>query len=568
MTQQALLDDYTALSSTNNFYTRNRDRWEYLYNSYAGGDDYRQGAYLTRYNLETSGEYQARLNNTPLDNHCQSVIQTYISFLFREEPKRDFEDWEDLPDVEAFLEDADMENRSLDAFMKQVATWVSVFGHGFIIMTKPNLGAVSLGQEMELGVRPYVNFLSPLIVSDWTWSREPGGRYVLTYFKYVEDIADGITTVREWTPDTIKTWVMDDLKKEAYLRAEEPNMLGMIPVIMVYNQRGIVRDMGISDITDIADLQRQIYNLQSENEQSIRMDGHPSLVVSATAQLGSGAGALIVLQEGADAGQNPYYLEHGGTSVDNIHSSIDKLVEAIDRISFTGGVRGTVQKTMSGIAMSTEFELLNAKLSEKADQLELAEEQIWRLFGIYQNRTWNGEVEYPGSFNIRDQQREFAELATAKSAATDPVVFRVIDERILELFGEEDERLPFIDPNPQTGRTYPDGEAIPDSLPNAYQPATNPDVPPGQNCGNCEYYKPGELYCTKFDAPVRAVWWCAKWEPYEEEESAQVLEAETMKEIQDMIMRGMTNAEIMSALPNITVEDIVYAASEAARNNN
>jgi uncharacterized protein (DUF433 family) len=41
-----------------------------------------------------------------------------------------------------------------------------------------------------------------------------------------------------------------------------------------------------------------------------------------------------------------------------------------------------------------------------------------------------------------------------------------------------------------------------------------------------------------------------------------------MKEIQDMIMRGMTNAEIMSALPNITVEDIVYAASEAARNNN
>jgi hypothetical protein len=568
MTQQALLDDYTALSSTNTFYTRNRDRWEYLYNSYAGGEDYRNGAYLTRYNLETSGEYQARLNNCPLDNHCQSVIQTYISFMFREEPDRDFEDWEDLPDVQAFLEDADMENRSLDAFMKQVATWVSVFGHGFIIMTKPNLGAVSLGQEMELGVRPYVNFLSPLIVSDWTWEREPGGKYVLTYFKYVEDIADGITTVREWTPDTIKTWVMDDIKKEAYLRAEEPNMLGMIPVIMVYNQRGIVRDMGISDITDIADLQRQIYNLQSENEQSIRMDGHPSLVVPPNCQLGSGAGALIVLQENSDPGQNPYYLSHDGSGVSSIHSSIDKLVEAIDRISFTGGVRGTVTKTMSGIAMSTEFELLNAKLSEKADQLELAEEQIWRLFGIYQNRTWSGEVEYPGSFNIRDQQREFAELATAKSAATDPVVFRVIDEKILELLDEDYVRLPFIDPNPQTGRTYPDGEAIPDSLPNAYQPATNPDVPPGQNCGNCEYYKPGELYCTKFDAPVRAVYWCAKWEPYEQEDSAQVLEAETMKEIQDMIMRGMTNAEIMSALPNITVEDIVYAASEAARNNN
>jgi hypothetical protein len=108
-------------------------------------------------------------------------------------------------------------------------------------------------------------------------------------------------------------------------------------------------------------------------------------------------------------------------------------------------------------------------------------------------------------------------LASAKAAATDPVVFRVIDEHILELLGEEEERLPFIDPNPQVGRLYPDGELIPDSLPAAYQSASNPDVPTGENCGNCEYYKPGEMYCTKFDAPVRAVFWCAKWEPMEDE---------------------------------------------------
>jgi hypothetical protein len=283
--------------------------------------------------------------------------------------------------------------------------------------------------------------------------------------------------------------------------------------------------------------------------------------------LGSGAGAIIQLQEGSDPGLNPYYLESGGTSVGNIHTSIEKLIEAIDRISFTGGVRSTVTKTMSGVAMETEFQLLNAKLSEKADQMEVAEEQIWRLFGIYQGREWMGEIDYPSSFNVRDTQREFQQLAQAKSAATDPVVLRIIDEHLVEMLGEEKERLPFIDPNPQTGRTYPDGEPIADSLPNAYQPATYPDVPAGQNCGNCEYYKPGELYCTKFDAPVRAVFWCAKWEPYEEE-SASVIDADTMKQIQDMIMQGMTNAEIMAALPGVTVEDIVYAASEAARNNN
>jgi len=441
MANQTLLDDYTALNSTHWLYTRNRDRLQFLYESYVGGEEYRRSGHLTRYTLETQGEYNARLQNTPLDNHCSSVIGTYISFLFREEPEREFYTWQGQADVEDFLNDANMEGQSFDSFMKQVSIWSSVFGMAWVIMTKPNLGATSLGQELDMGVRPYVNLLTPLVVSDWNWERMPGGRYELSYFKYVEEVVDSTTVVREWTRETIKTWVMDDVKKEARLEVEEVNQLGKIPAILVYNQRGISKDIGVSDITDIADLQRQIYNLTSENEQSIRMDGHPSLVVPPTAQLGSGAGAIIQLQEGSDPGLNPYYLEHGGTGVNNIHSSIDKLVEAIDRISFTGGVRATATRTMSGIAMETEFQLLNAKLAEKADNMELAEEQIWKLFGLYQGREWTGEIEYPSSFNIRDTQREFSQLATAKSAATNPRVLDIIDGKIVELLGEEPEVL-------------------------------------------------------------------------------------------------------------------------------
>ena len=93
MANQTLLDDYRALNSTHWLYTRNRDRWQFLYESYVGGEEYRRSGHLTRYNLETQGEYDARLTNTPLDNHCSSVVGTYISFLFREEPEREFETW-------------------------------------------------------------------------------------------------------------------------------------------------------------------------------------------------------------------------------------------------------------------------------------------------------------------------------------------------------------------------------------------------------------------------------------------------------------------------------------------
>jgi hypothetical protein len=437
MPNQTLLDDFRALSMTNNEYGRNRDRWNFLYQSYIGGEEYRRGYHLTRYALETDGEYRQRLVTTPLDNHCASVISTYISFLFRECAEREFADWEMFDDVKQFLDDCDYEGRSFDAFMKDVATWASVFGHCWIMMTKPNIGAATLGQEMDMGIRPYVNLMTPLVVSDWRWERRPTGAYELVYIKYVEEVVDKITIVREWTPETIKTWHMDTQAQEAWLEVEEVNGLGMIPAVLVYNRRSVVKGIGVSDISDIADIQKLIYNMTSENEQSIRLDGHPSLVVPPTAQLGSGAGALIQLQEGSDPGLNPYYLEHSSAGVNNIHSSVDKLIASIDRMAHTGGVRGTQRFELSGIAMETEFQLLNAKLSEKADNLELAEEQLWKLFGIYQGREWNGEVEYPDSFHIRDEMKKIEKLVAAKSAATDPRVLEFIDHEIIEALGED-----------------------------------------------------------------------------------------------------------------------------------
>ena len=85
---------------------------------------------------------------------------------------------------------------------------------------------------------------------------------------------DKQTTVREWTPDTIKTWVLNEYDKTASLALEEVNELGVIPAVLVYNQRGIEKGIGVSDINDIADVQKMIFNMTSENEQAILL--HPT----------------------------------------------------------------------------------------------------------------------------------------------------------------------------------------------------------------------------------------------------------------------------------------------------
>lgn len=441
MANQTLVEDYVRLAMVNREYGRLRPRWQFLLDSFIGGDDYRRAGYLQKYQLESDGDYQARLRNTPLDNHSASIISTYLSFLFRNDIERDFGTWEGMADVNAFLADADYEGRNFNAFMKEVSTWASVFGHTWVLMNKPNTGATSLGQEMDQGIRPYASIITPMVVNDWNWSRQLNGSYELVYIRYIEDVVAKMTIVKEITPDEIRTWALDDDKKEAHIQAVEPNTLGKVPAICVYNRKSIVRGQGVSDLQDIADVQRMIYNLTSEVEQSIRMDGHPTLVVPPTAQIGSGAGGMIVLQDGSDPQLNPYYLDHSSNNVDAIRNTIAALVDSIDKMANTGAVRGVRTQSMtSGVAMETEFQLLNARLSEKADSLELAEESIWKLFGEFQGRPFEGSVKYPDSFSVRDVQREYNELNTAKQASSSPEALAIIDYRVRELL--DDPNLP------------------------------------------------------------------------------------------------------------------------------
>jgi hypothetical protein len=433
---QTLLEQYAYVTSTNHMYQRNRDQWQFLLESYMGGVEYQRGNHLTKYVNETQAEYNARIASTHLENHCKSVISTYVSFLFREEPKREFGSIEYDPALEEFLNDADMDGRSFDAFMKEVAIWNSVFGHCWVLCVKPNVGAGTKGDELAQGVRPYVNLITPLTVTDWRWNRLPNGRYNLTYFKYVEEVNDTLITIREWFPNEIHTWIIDNEAKTIMEHTIEINQLGEIPAIISYNSKSPVRGIGMSDIADIADAQKFIYNLSSEVEQSIRINGHPALAATAGTELSAGAGAVIRMEDNLDPGLKPFMLSVS-TDIGSIFTAINHVAGSIDKMANTGSIRATEATRMSGVAQEQEFQLLNAKLSEKADNLELAEEQIWQWFCWYQGKTWDGEIEYPGSFNIRDTQSEVETLVKAKSAATDPRVLALIDHEIIELLGEE-----------------------------------------------------------------------------------------------------------------------------------
>jgi hypothetical protein len=454
LANQTLATEVQSVITGNTTYSSYYPIWKYLLESYLGGEEYRRAGHLTRYQSESDQEYAARLRATPLDNHCQSVISVYNSFLFRREPQRDF-GVEPNQELESFLRDSDFDGRSLDSFMKDVATWSSVFGHCWIVVAKPNVGAVTRADEIAQGIRPFVSLLTPMVVLDWRYTRTASGRYELSYFKYIEDINGDVRTVKEWRVDSVRTIVVDLKRETVSSDFTEENQLNRIPVVCAYNGRSTVRGIGISDIADIADAQRFIYNAKSEIFQSIQLDSHPSLVATQDTQIGTGSGALIKVAENMDPGLKPYVLDFGGADVSNILSSIEHTVASIDKMANTGAVRATESRTLSGVAMETEFSLLNARLSEKADNLELAEEQMWQFWFMYQNSQWMGSVVYPDSFNIRDTSTEITQLKTARETATDPRVLTAIDQRILDWMGDTEvdltEFVPHIMTNPATG---------------------------------------------------------------------------------------------------------------------
>lgn len=505
---QIIENQIAELLSANDIYSTYKDRWTELFQAYIGGEDYTMAGYLHKYQLETAGEYATRLETTPLENHCKSVVSVYNSFLFREKPYRDLSGLDNSPILEEFLKDCDQDGHSLNEIMREVSTWSSVFGHVWMIITKPNLGLATQGEELDMGVRPYVNVLTPLAVTDWNWYRTPIGKYKLDYLKYVEDFNGSIQVLKEWTPETISTYTINTEDNIILEEIVEENQLGYIPAVIAYNQRSSVRGIGVSDIQDIALMQKYIYNCTSEAAEAIKMDTHPSVVATPNTQLGTGPGSVIKIEESLDPGLKPYVLEFSGASVDTIYKAIQHSIEAIDKMANTGAVRATEARTMSGVALETEMSLLNARIAQKASALEMAEENLFKIVADYMGMKWTGYIEYPNSFNIRDKDREIQQLRVAKEVATDPRVIAEIDKKLIDWMDLEEEEADML-LNTPAPRTYENGEPIDARLPEAYRNATGEE----KQCENCAFYNAQTFQCSAFgNAPVRPMWVCARWE--------------------------------------------------------
>jgi len=212
-------------------------------------------------------------------------------------------------------------------------------------------------------------------------------------------------------------------------------------------------------------------------------------------------------------------LQPSGATVGSILQAIAHHIESINRMAHLSSVRATTQSTRSGIAIEAEFMLLNSKLSDRANSLQDAEEKIWDLYFAWMGEEMPEEfgVEYETSFSLRDTQRELEQFKTAFELVSDPVYRKHASKIIAQITLNEDDTI-------QEVWNSIDGLVV----------AT-----------------PAALASNEGEHPSLAT-------------SSQ---ADRLSHIQEMLMSGYSNDEIMALHPEVTMEDIVAAGADAAANN-
>ena len=421
------------LEQTHPNYQAVAEEANYHYKSYVGGEIYTSGNYLTQYigeNQQPGNQYAKRLRSTPLDNHVQTTVDIYRSFLFRTLPKRDLGLLINNPLVTQWLEDTDQEGQDIDSFLKTANDAALVMGSCWILVDKASYKVETEAEAIALGIRAYATTYTPQNVLDWYYERNIAGKPTLRYIKVRESENDQYVNFTTWHADEIHKYKVSKNEDGSYnqiISTESyPNPLGYIPFVFHAPMKSPVKGVGLSIIADVANQQRFIYNCVSEIEQHLRISSHPTLVKPTSTDAVSGAGSILNLDESIDPGLKPYLLSPTLSTTDSILKAIDNSVNAIQRMTHTSAIQATTGTPMSGVALQTERQLLNAKLGDIADTLRETELMMWDIWLDWQalNYPEDFSIEYPDTFDMRDEHLELDFLMKTRSSGVTNAMFQ------------------------------------------------------------------------------------------------------------------------------------------------
>lgn len=427
------------LLRVNKKYRDNAKEWEFLLAVYSGIREIVKRGYILQHEREPDESYERRLEELYSLNYSKSVIEIFQHFLFKKNPQErslgrlhDDELWNQ------FYNDADLFGNKYEAAIMDIANYASIQGHVGILIDKANVIVENRAQEIENMVYPYISKYLPKAIYDWEYKRDEYNKPYLSYLKILDDD----NKFRLWSPDKWEIWeIPRDSKGELDKKNTERlakkvdegiNPLGVIPFVWHYNFKSMHLNIGNSDIHEIARIDLSIIKNFSQIEQIVNYAAFPMLLmpmqaadpVHGNVSMGEDEVSVKAVQEfdPQEPNSKPEWMKaEVSEPIQAIWDIIKGKISEIYRAANIGGLASTepTKTAQSGIAKVTDFQMLNAKLVNKAINLENTENKIVEFWLRWQKQ-WEElkdevNMSRPKTYNVEDLATDLSNALTAKT---------------------------------------------------------------------------------------------------------------------------------------------------------
>ena len=411
------------LKSTNAIYQDNKDQWIFFNASYEGSKKLIELGYIEKHERESQENYEKRMNEAYGFSYSSSVIDLLSYYLFKSASNFNIGALSDDKLWQMFLEDCDLFGNVLDDWFADQQKEACKFGHIGILVDKPSTKKITIQEELENKIYPYLSAYNPLSILDWAYERDEYNRPYLSYLKLKEDD----NQYRIFTKSNWEVW-REPNEGEVAMRGDEAilvdqgeNQLGLIPFVWLINTKRTSSVIGISDIKDVAYIDLSIMRNLSQGEEVIDYSAFPMMRKPKSYE-DDDVGVTAILEFDPDTpNAKPDWLEAKCKEpIEAILTWMKRKTSEIYRVINVGGISATetTKQSKSGVALKVEFQMLNSKLVKKGKNVANAKYQIIKYWLMWQNQEKlidNIFYTTPTSYDVESLSTDLANALTANT---------------------------------------------------------------------------------------------------------------------------------------------------------
>lgn len=294
--------------------------------------------YLPKWAAEDQDSYKMRLATATLFPAYSRTISVLTGKPF----SKPLTIGEDVPPrIAAWLDDVDLEHRSLHVFASEVCKEALAYGFcGILVDCPPSNGARSVADEKQAGIRPYFLHIAPGNVLGWR-SVTQNGHQILTQLRLLEliEVDDGpfatktVEQVRVLEPGAWSTFRKNSANGVDTWMLFEQGMtsLPVIPFVPVYGSRKDFM-VGVPPMIELGHANVEHWQSKSDQQTILHVARVPMLFAKGLGDSEIVIGANSFISTGSvDA--DVKYVEHTGKAIEAGRVS---LLDLEDRMRQTG----------------------------------------------------------------------------------------------------------------------------------------------------------------------------------------------------------------------------------------